>query len=130
MRSQRKRAKRHDETFSVEEMDLFIEKQMVFNPTQRIRLATIYSRWVYKLLASVSNPMDQNASVPEMSLEPELEEIAGDLNAKQRRSMAAKLERWAAQLRGSVKFMHVMDPAPVVIAADCITLPESVSRVN
>jgi hypothetical protein len=32
-------------------------------------------------------------------MEPELEELAGDLNPSQRRGMAAKLERWAHELR-------------------------------
>jgi hypothetical protein len=34
-------------------------------------------------------------------LEPELEEIAKDLNASQRRALAGKLERWANELRVS-----------------------------
>jgi len=34
-------------------------------------------------------------------LEPELEEIAKELNASRRRALAGKLERWAKELRVS-----------------------------
>ena len=58
-------------------------------------------------------------------LEPELEEIASDLNPTERLGMASKLSRWAAQLVESVA-VHVNSApssAPQVIAAQCLDLP-------
>lgn len=58
-------------------------------------------------------------------LEPELEEIAGDLRPTERLEMASKLSRWAAQLVKSVA-VHVNSApssAPQVIAAQCLDLP-------
>lgn len=44
-------------------------------------------------------------------LEPDLEEIAGDLNASGRRAMAWKLRRWARQLDVSATIID-LDSAP------------------
>lgn len=44
-------------------------------------------------------------------LKPELEEIAGDLNAWQRREMARKLRRWSRQLEISALIL-ISDAAP------------------
>ena len=42
-----------------------------------------------------------------IKMEPELEEMAGNLNPTERRAMAAKLERWAHELRVTSSVMDV-----------------------
>ena len=55
--------------------------------------------------------MKDNEKKNRVRLEPELEEIAGDLNAWQRRGMARKLRRWARQLEISALIL-LADAAP------------------
>ena len=44
-------------------------------------------------------------------MEPELEEIAGHLASYERLEMAAKLERWAHQLRVSSRMLSLRRPS-------------------
>ena len=67
-------------------------------------------------------------------MEPELEEMANDLNPTQRRGMAAKLERWAQQLRYSADVIEGAGlrletaPEPVCLPANLAKVTEGRTR--
>ena len=52
-----------------------------------------------------ASPMKNEKCQPRVTLEPELEEIAGDWPAAKRFEMARKFARWAQQLKISAKIM-------------------------